>query len=169
MAWFFLIIAIIYLTAVEGFRRSFNRQNKYTVSKSTTFDFISLLIGDEQKTDYALELIRNLPPLVLPLTALAYVSANVDRQIAYSNDDRRRFKEYADKQLTKSEEDRKQFKELAEKQIAAKKELANALLQVQIQDLKRYQTSNDLVVALEKEIALKNDAMAKPAEDMPAE
>ena len=101
MCWLFVLIVVIYLTSVEGFCRSFNRQNKCTVSKSTTLDFISLLIGEEQKTDYVLELIRNLPPLILPVAALAYVSANVDRQIAYSNDDMRRFKEYSDKQLTK--------------------------------------------------------------------
>ena len=187
MAWFFLIIAIIYLTAVEGFRRSFNRQNKYTVSKSTTHLILSLAYWRRKKTDYVLELIRNLAPLALPVEAFTHFSANVDRQIlsclsvyslnclissldhTISKHDTRQFKEYTDKQLINAEEDRKQFKELAEKQIAAKKELAKALLQVQVQDMKRYQTSNDLVVALEKEITLKNNAMAKPADNMVGE
>ena len=175
MAWLFALMVIIYLTSVEGFCRSFNRRNKYTVSKSTTFDFISLLIGEEHKTDYALELIRNLAPLALPVTALAYVSAIVDRQIACSKDDMRQFKEFTDKQLANSEkqlknseEDMKQFKEYADKELALKKKIAKALLQEK--ETKITQTLNDFLVELKENMVLKNhNTVAKPADKKPAE
>ena len=59
---------------------------KNKVLRTMSFDFISLIIG-EQNPDYTLELIRGLSPSILPLGAMAYFSASAERRIAATKED----------------------------------------------------------------------------------
>ena len=86
-SYIFLFIIVTILLSAEVFIRSTNRiQIKNKDLKTMSFDFISILIG-EQNPDYTLELIRGLSPSILPLAAMAYFSASIERQISATKED----------------------------------------------------------------------------------
>ena len=86
-SYIFLFIIFTILLSAEGFIKSTNRiQIKNKVLKTMSFDFISILIG-EQNSDYTLELIKGLSPSILPLAAMTYFSASAERRIAATKED----------------------------------------------------------------------------------